>query len=228
MRGILKNYFLLAAHPFKYQRYFRKKRLGDLHNMELPEVVPEKQNFLRLEQAILISWVLVIFKSFLILFLFNIAYKSFINDLGLFEEILIALKGDISESDLMPIFAYIVIFFRAVHTIFFPVIAFLCAFIVEILISFMVRLRGDEDNIKENLASREDVLSNVFCSYLFYPIPVIGSVLQKISFIVYLYAGLKNNYNFSRSYIFLITCIPFFLFLAFSLLFMILIKLILS
>ncbi|MBF0361757.1 MAG: hypothetical protein HQK49_12140 [Oligoflexia bacterium] len=227
MRGYIKSYLLFAAHPFKYQSYLRKIRLGDLPRREEKldgECECEYENVptLHLGPAIAIAWIFVILKSLLIIIFLNISYEGFVRELGSFEELILIFKGGASEKEIMPIVAFSIVFFRAVYAIFFPVIAFIHALIMEAIISFMVRLSG----IHENVRSRDDVIANLFCSYLFCPIPVIGNLAQKIAFFVYLYAGLKNNYKFSLAYMFVVICIPFFLLLAFFTLAVIFFKLI--
>jgi len=182
---ILSNYFFYLIHPFKVQSSFSVKRNKKL--VLLDNDILGQNRELSFHEALSVSWIFVIINGIYSLMGVLFSRTAFLkfgkSDL---------MAGLISESILGAHRASI--FISLVMIIFFPLIAFILIKYWELIIKACNEIFG-----KTNVGDRsiEQVTVAILPAYAFLSIPIFGDTFKVFAMMLYLFAGLKNNLNYS-------------------------------
>jgi len=197
MSEIFYSYISYFLHPFKVNTYFQKRRT-DYYGRGVPFLVdatiPMETDLLELDlsENLVVSWILFIIHSFYSILFINVSY-------------FLAASFDIGEF-LNP---KILIYTTLIQVIFFPLVFYAYAKLWSLIVEFFGRLFYEgEDDISE---MANQVVGVSLTSHIFLVIPVIGAAIRHIAFLIFLFAGLRNNLGFSTVKSFMVILSPLFI-----------------
>lgn len=202
MNNILKNFFITFFHPFKVHKTFHENRMNrsDVHSKLLTlvsnqsDLTPEFQG-LHFTEVLCVSWMMACIKAIygIVALYTGLAGAQYLSDNGN-----IAIIGSELSKYHWTVFSLIF------NVVLFPlVILIYTRFWITILKFF-----GNIFNKTYQLdAVATETVNHALVSYTFYLIPIFGPIIQAVAFIIYLYAGLRNNMqlNFMQSCVVIIT-----------------------
>ena len=214
MKVIFYNYFQALFHPIKFHKYLREDRekvknhsgygqkLRIANDGEGDPKVLGKMFRLNFFESLSISWGFTILQalySYLGLWL----GKYLMNYLGW------GAGGGFSGKK------YILIY-EIGSVVIFPVLTLVYVKIWSYLIVFFGILYDKEEESSE---VANDIMTTSLSTYAFLAIPIMGEFIQKLSFIFYIFVGLKENMKLGNLQSFLVIISPILLFLAFIIFF---------
>ncbi len=199
MNELLTNYINACLHPWlthdllnsrrKQSRVRREAPQLELVGEEIPPVAevvePEAQRVgVSFHESMSISWIFTIFQATYVL----IGITMGLNSIEWAGEDLSALMDNAAVG----LTAYS-IFSLMLKVVFFPLFFWVYGrFWINILKVFINIFEKFES--EEEIESRcEEIVANSLTAHTFLVIPIIGEFLQKFTFLIYLYAGLRRN-----------------------------------
>lgn len=193
IKEILVTYLMVLIHPFRIHQQFR-------YGLALPGQEDQLLRPLKLSESLAISWVFAIIRGIGKLVIINVFLQSFLQlqseDYPLLQEI-------VFNSSLSTY--YFLLFSSALDIIFFPI----AALVLTEIWAWFIRLFSKWLNpIAPHDLIADQITTHALSSHLFTMIPIIGDIIQPMTYYFLLYAGLRSNLGASRSLAFVILMAP--------------------
>ncbi len=231
MNELLTNYINACLHPWLTHDLLNMRRKQVRVKRESPQlelvdeavpVAPNKESQEKVgvtfQESMSISWIFTIFQATYAL----IGITMGLNSMEWAQEDFAA----VMDNAALGLTAYS-IFSLLLKVVFFPLFFWVYGrFWINILKVFINVFEKFED--EDEIASRcEEIVANSLTAHTFLVIPIIGEFLQKFSFLIYLYAGLRRNLELNLFQSILVLLCPlliillfiFLMFMSFAMLF---------
>ena len=184
---------MVLIHPFRIHQQFR-------HSLPLPGHEDYLLRPLKLSESLAISWLFAIIRGIGKLVIINVFLQSFLQlqseDYPLLQEI-------VFNSSLSTY--YFLLFSSALDIIFFPI----AALVLTEIWAWFIRLFSKWLNpAAPHELIADQVTTHALSSHLFTMVPIIGDIIQPMTYYFLLYAGLRSNLGASRSLAFVILMAP--------------------
>lgn len=173
------TYVHYLIHPFKTHDAFMGKTT-DL------SFVPKK---LSVYESLGASWIFVVINGIFRIFLVNFVLYAFLS----IADSEIGFLSSITNEDSLLGF-YFLILSTILDVIFYPLFTLFLIQFWEFVIKLFAKFLGHQDNIEDKAKS---IMTVALSSHIFSVIPVLGSMAQKLSALVLMYAGLRKQLNAS-------------------------------
>lgn len=200
MLDIFYNYFYFFLHPFKMHtaldaarkgEVFRRRslRLADENESENNDLVDYDYDGMNLIELMSVSWILM---------LINTVYIVVSIYLGLITFNYMS-SDEAFTAILLPEFSFkaqqIVLFVALGQAILYPITMWVYTKFWGVLIRFFANLFEFEGDV---VKTSEQVVNYSLVSNMFLMIPVFGEVAKRFSSLIYIFAGLRQNFKFTR------------------------------
>lgn len=206
VNDILKNFFVAFFHPFKVQKSFYENRMNrsDVHNKLLTlvsdqsDLAPGFQG-LQFTEVLSITWLMACIKAIygMMALLLGLTGAQYLSSSGQ-----IAIMGnELSRY-------HWTIFFLILNVVLFPFVIWIYTRFWIAIVTFFGNIFNKTYQLE---AAATETVHHALVSYTFYLIPIFGPLIQTISFVIYLYAGLKNNIQLSAFQSIIVILTPLFL-----------------
>lgn len=180
----IQSFFFYLAHPFKTHRLMRER----------PEdVASGKAGFKRLGlyESLGAAWVFVVFSGMLKIIIVNILISMFMGVMDSGTDFI----TQIYSGDRYTGF-YFLILSTILDVVFFPLITLFIVQFWEFVIKSYAKLAGVEAQVDDKVRS---IVSVSLSSHIFLVAPIIGEMAQKVAGLIQMYAGIREQFGFSRS-----------------------------
>ena len=209
----LNQFFTCFIHPFKTQEY-----LGNRHYVRETELgkgvlslasdahaeADSDDVGLNILEGVSVSWVMVLVKAMYSLLAVNFGVTAYQWVKGeSFDASEMAFSSNFSLQKIM-------IFLLLLEVVFFPLSIWIFTKFWSVVIVFFADLFECEGDVNQKA---DEIVSNSLVSHLFLLIPIFGQVANRISFLVFLFAGLTKNLRLNTSQALLVIASPLILFL---------------
>lgn len=197
MKSLFETYLNYLLHPFRTQEFLESKSRGEAQ----PWVYGREPVALSLWESIGVSWMFAIVNGIFSLF-FWISGKHLITALQagapkILSEIPLGKQLAHASAHFWLIFVGSVLFF--------PLTRYINIAIWKFLIQISNRCFGIEAKKDDRI---EEILIGSNSSYMIYPLPIFGGLLQRISEILLLFAGLTKRLNMTTLQAVLVMFMP--------------------
>lgn len=193
IKDILETFLMVLIHPFRIHQQFR---------FALP--IPGHEDYqyrpLKLSESLAVSWIFAIIRGIGKLVLMNLFLQSF---LQLQSEDYPILQEMVFNSSLSTY--YFLLFSSALDIIFFPIGILV---FTEIWAWFIKQYSKWLNPSAPHELIADQITTHALSSHLFTMIPIIGDIIQPLSYYFLLYAGLRSNLGASRSLAWVILLTP--------------------
>lgn len=180
----IQSFFFYLAHPFKTHRILRDR----------PEdVASGAAGFKRLGlyESLGAAWIFVVFSGMLKIIIVNILVSMFMRVMDPSSGFI----NQIYSGDRYTGF-YFLILSTILDVIFFPLITLFIVQFWEFVIKAYAKLAGIEAQVEDKVRS---IVSVSLSSHIFLIAPIIGEMAQKVAGLIQMYAGIREQFGFSRS-----------------------------
>ena len=180
----IQSFFFYLAHPFRTHRALKESP---------QDVASGKAGFklLGLYESLGAAWIFVVFSGMLRIIIVNILVSMFMQvmdpNTGLISQIY---SGDKYTG------FYFLILSTILDVIFFPLITLFIIQFWEFVIKSYAKLAGVQIQVDQKVRS---IVSISLSSHIFLLAPIIGEMAQKVASFVQMYAGIREQFGFSRS-----------------------------
>lgn len=177
MKEMLITYCTYLIHPFKSH----------------DALVKEDQEYIKRElslyESLGLSWLFIILSAFFRLILISFFITLFLEMTSEVNEMVESLySGD------RYIGFYFIILSTILDVVFFPLVTLFVIQFWDLIIKFFAQICNIEGDIDKK---SKNILTVALSSNLFSIVPIVGSVFQRLSQLIQMYAGLRKQLNFS-------------------------------
>ena len=189
------SYIHYLIHPYKTHDAFMGKETG----------LGYKPHKMSVYESLGASWIFIVINGIVKIFLINFVIFAFlkISDIGP------KIFSSLSNEDGFIGF-YFIILSTILDIIFYPLFVLFLIQFWEFIIKIFARLLGHVENVDEKARS---IMTVALSSHIFVIVPILGSLAQKLSAMILMYAGLRKQLNASPALSICIMLVPILLFI---------------